>query len=139
MDKVFFIVYGDPRGKERPRVTNGHSYTPKATQEYENSVLLAYRKSYPDRIAWEKGVPLRVRLKAFYAIPQSQSKKRQQMMLDGLIVPTKAPDTDNVEKAIFDSLNKILFYDDSQIVDARVTKHYSHLPRVEVEVQEVKL
>ena len=36
---ITFIVYGEPKGKGRPRFTkNGRAYTPVTTQEYENAV-----------------------------------------------------------------------------------------------------
>lgn len=138
MDKVFFIVYGDPKGKARPRVTRGHAYTPKNTAEYENKVLLSYRKSYPDRIPWEHGVPLKARIRAYYAIPETITNKKKELMRKGEAFPTKKPDADNVEKIILDSLEKILFHNDAQFVDCRTTKHYGDVPRVEIEISEVK-
>ena len=51
-------------------------------------------------------------------------------MLTGNLRPTKKPDLDNVAKIILDSLNKIAYDDDSQIVDLHIRKYYSDNPRV---------
>lgn len=58
-------------------------------------------------------------------------------MLSGDIRPTKKPDMDNVIKIIADSLNKIAYRDDTQIVDCQVRKFYSEKPRVEVMIQTI--
>jgi len=59
-------------------------------------------------------------------------------MADGIIRPTKKPDIDNICKIICDSLNKIAYHDDSQIVDCQVRKFYSERPRVVVTISEAK-
>ena len=85
-----------------------------------------------------KGVQLDMRLTAYFAIPASTSKKRQQLMRDKVIRPTKKPDMDNIIKIIADALNGIAYYDDSQIVDTAVRKFYSDEPRVVVKISEVE-
>lgn len=139
MTEVRFIVWGDPVGKQRPRVVNGHAYTPDKTVAYEHRVLEAFRRAYPDYIRFEKDVPLRVRIRAFYAIPQSASKKAKAAMQAGLRKPLKKPDADNIEKIICDALNKFAYHDDAQIVDVRTTKDFSDEPRVEIEITELKI
>lgn len=50
---------------------------------------------------------------------------------------TKKPDVDNVSKAIFDCLNKVLWYDDSQIVELRCQKWIAsgdEQPHVEIHI-----
>ncbi len=58
-------------------------------------------------------------------------------MLNGIIRPTKRPDFDNIGKIICDSLNMIAYHDDSAIVDGRVRKFYSDVPRVEVIIKSI--
>ena len=50
--------------------------------------------------------------------------------------PTKKPDADNVVKIICDSLNKIAYYDDAQIVDVYFHKYYSENPRTLVVIDD---
>ena len=81
---------------------------------------------------------LDMRIKAYYSIPKSASKKKKAAMLAGKIRPTKKPDMDNVVKIIADSLNQIAYRDDTQIVDCQCRKFYSENPRVEVIIKSVE-
>lgn len=138
MKKVRFTVYGEPKGKGRPRFMVGtkHPYTPKDTVSYEVLTRMEYEyqcKGYrfPD------DAMLDMRIIAFYRIPKSMSKKKKAMMAAGAIRPTKKPDMDNVVKIIADSLNHVAYKDDTQIVDVQCRKFYSDEPRVEVTIREV--
>lgn len=101
-------------------------------------MIEAFRTAYPDFVRYEKGVPLRVRVTAYYGIPASTPQKQRALMLDNVIKPTKKPDFDNIDKIICDSLNGIAWYDDSQITNGGCTKRYSEDPRVEVVITEDK-
>ncbi len=147
---VKFIVYGEPRGKGRPRAAmrryageDGKErsftkiYTPEKTVTYENQVKLEYGVQchnfrFPDTAM------LDIRILAFYSIPKSTSKKKRQSMLEGTIRPTKKPDFDNVAKIICDSLNGIAYRDDAMIVDGTFQKFYGEQPRVEVTIRNVE-
>jgi Holliday junction resolvase RusA-like endonuclease len=71
------------------------------------------------------------------AVPKSYSKKRTEACLSGLELPTKKPDWDNVAKSVCDALNGIVYMDDTQIVDAHVTKVYAANAGVDVGVKEI--
>lgn len=137
--EVQFIVPGEVKGKGRPRVTirGGYAmaYTPKDTVNYENLVKYIYAEKCGHYFDEKK--PLYANIYAFYQIPKSTSKKKAKEMESKSIRPTKKPDLDNVAKLILDSLNKIAFNDDSQIVRLCVGKYYSDRPRVEVEIGEL--
>lgn len=139
MESISFTVWGEPQGKARPVVTKaGHAFTPKRTVTYEAQVIAEYRAAYPNRVRWEKGVPLKMRVAAYYAIPKSASAKDRQRMLDGDMLPTKKPDFDNIGKIICDALNGIAYYDDAQITSGGIKKAYSDEPRVEIMIYEDK-
>lgn len=132
-------MYGEPKGKGRPRFSTktGHAMTPKDTVNYETLVHMEYMNQcgnakFPD------DAMLDMRIKAYYSIPKSKSKKMKALMLEGIIRPTKKPDMDNVVKIIADSLNNIAYRDDTQIVDCQCRKFYSDTPRVEVRILEIK-
>ena len=112
MEKAKFTVYGEPKGKGRPRFNTktGHAITPKDTVSYENLVKLEWQTAYGTE-----------------SFPKAA-------MLAGEIRPTKKPDMDNVVKIIADSLNNLAYYDDTQIVDCQCRKFYSENPRVEVTI-----
>lgn len=133
---VEFTIPGDPCAKGRPRMTRaGHAYTPAKTVSYENLVKTIYiEKCYGKFLEG----PLEMRVCAYFTIPKSAGKKKKGDMLRGLIRPTKRPDIDNLFKIIADSLNKIAYDDDSQVVTATVEKMYAEQARVEVVIREIK-
>ncbi len=136
---VRFTVPGEPTGKGRPRFStrggNITTSTPEKTAIYENLVKLEFQRQcvggrFPD------GSQLYVDITAYYTIPKSTSKKKRAAMVAGVIRPTKKPDCDNVVKAILDSLNKVAYHDDSQVVDAAVHKYYGERPMVAVVISD---
>lgn len=128
-----FVIDGEPRGKGRPRFSsvNGQvrTRTPEGTVIYENLVRLSYQQQCGEPM-YEAKVPIVMEICAFYAMPQNISRKKRLQMLNGDIRPTKKPDIDNLCKIIMDSLNKVAYYDDAQIVRAIIMKEYSDRPRV---------
>ncbi len=136
--EVKFTIYGEPKGKGRPRFcrNTGHAMTPKDTVNYETLVRLEYGEEYGD-FHFPDDMMLDMRIMAYYSIPKSASKKKKAAMLLGTIRPTKKPDMDNVVKIIADSLNQVAYRDDTQIVDCQCRKFYSDIPRVVVTIRPV--
>ncbi|MFW6031676.1 MAG: RusA family crossover junction endodeoxyribonuclease [Myxococcota bacterium] len=111
--KVSFTVPGPPVPKARARrdPKRGRWYTPHATKAYMEAVR--WRANVAARGGWPVG------LACFFP----DAKRR---------------DGDNVLKGVLDACNEVLWDDDSQVVDKRVTKHVDRdKPRVEVEVEVV--
>ena len=136
---VKFTVLGEPRGKQRPRMTrNGHTYTPAETVQYENLVRMEYRRQCGD-YRFPDDAALDMRIMAYYAIPKSVSKKKRQEMLAHRIRPLKKVDCDNAVKIVADSLNNLAYRDDVQIVDCQIRKFYSPEPRIVVTIQEASV
>lgn len=139
--KVSFTVLGEPQGKGRPRFSKVgnyvRTYTPDKTVAYENLVKLEYESQCRGK-RFADDERLDMRIFAYYGVPSSASKKKKEMMMDGVIRPAKKPDMDNVVKVIADSLNNVAYKDDTQIVDAMVRKFYSDTPRVKVTIQSVR-
>ena len=131
---ISFTIDGKPRGKGRLRFTkSGNTYTPKETSEYEALVAMAY-KSKSKGEYFDKGVPLRMAIAAYYGIPKKAGKRESGQMVSGEIRPRKKPDLDNVIKIIMDALNGVAYLDDAQVVSVQAHKFYSLHPRVEVTV-----
>ena len=133
--KVKFTIPGEPKGKGRPRFSNGRATTPEATASYENLIQLYYIQQC-GRHPFEKDVPLDVRIVVYYSIPESASKKKKAMMAAHLLRPIKKPDADNVAKIAMDALNKLAYHDDAQVVDFQFRKFYSLRPRLVITIQE---
>lgn len=135
---IKFTVLGEPTGKGRPRFSNVgqyvKAYTPEKTVSYENLVKLEYRRQCHD-FQFGDGIPLDLRIAAYYSIPKSASKKKKVLMEQNKIRPMKKPDNDNIVKVIQDALNLVAYRDDVQIVDCQLRKFYSSNPRVVVTIQ----
>ena len=136
---IKFTVWGEPVAQGRPRVTtvNGHvrMYDPKKSRDYKHYVRLVASQHRPKELLTG---PLRLKVKVFRPTLKSFSKKKKVAAERGEIRPTTKPDVDNYIKSIFDGLNKVIWKDDSQVVDLQVSKFYSENPRIEVEIQELE-
>ena len=134
--RLVFNVPGPPQGKARARtVSQGgkvHSYTPAKTASYERSVAQAYKFSFPRQEVLTG--PIQLVLRAYYPIPTSWPQSQKAKALCDMLMPVVKPDIDNVIKCIADGLNGVAWEDDKQIVSIRAEKHYSPIPRVEVEI-----
>lgn len=123
-DKAITItIPGEPVGKARPRVTKFGTYTPEKTVIYETLVKEMFAIKYPRHKPYEG--PVKMKIKAWFTIPKSASKKKAAEMAAGTIRPTKKPDTDNIQKSIADALNGFAYKDDCQIVESEIEKWYS--------------
>jgi Holliday junction resolvase RusA-like endonuclease len=134
---IEFTVLGEPQGKGRPRFANMKgrviTRTPDATVLYENLIATEYRRQVGD-VRLPDDAILKLSILAYYTIPASASKKKQQQMEDGELRPAKKPDMDNIIKVVADSLNQVAYRDDAQIVDCQIRKYYSRQPRIEVKI-----
>jgi Holliday junction resolvase RusA-like endonuclease len=90
-----------------------------------------YKLSFPRQEPLTGAITLILR--AYYPIPQSWPQSKKAKALCGLIQPLVKPDADNIAKCM-DSLNGIAWVDDKQITSLQVTKAYSPIPRLEVEI-----
>lgn len=129
------VVEGKIKGKARPRIYKGHAITPADTVNYENWVKVSWQTADGRFL----NGPIKATINAYYKVPKSCTKKKLQAIRDGLEYPCKKPDADNVGKIILDSLNKIAYDDDSQIVQLIVNKYWTEkAERVEFELEEIK-
>lgn len=137
--RVEFVVLGDPQSKQRPRFARMgnfvRSYTPDETVRYETLVRLSYQQAGHGKLSGA----IRAIIKAYFSIPKSVSKKRHGLMAENKILPiTVSKDGDNICKIVLDSLNKIAYDDDRQVVEIHVYKLYAENPRVEVTLEEME-
>lgn len=139
--RVKFTILGEPEGKGRPRFRKQgpyvKTYTPESTVSYENLIKTEYRRQCND-YRFDDSAQLDVRIIAYYEIPKSKSKKVKKMMEEHQLRPLKKPDADNVIKVVLDSLNKIAYHDDTQVVDLQIRRFYSYDPKVIVTIQEAQ-
>ena len=136
--QLFFTVEGTPVGKGRPKFARRGNfvtaYTPTKTRTYESLIAEAAKK------AMGTSEPLQTPIAAYIyitvPIPQSYPKKRRDACLNGLERPCKKPDIDNIIKAFLDSMNGIVYDDDTQVVTLHSAKNYGSVGMVEVMIKE---
>ena len=78
--------------------------------------------------------PLKLNIIFYLPIPKSVSKKRRREMNLGLISAMHKPDIDNLCKFYLDSMNGVIFKDDSQVVFLSAQKKYSDNPHVLISI-----
>lgn len=128
---IRIVLAGEPRGKGRPRFSRktGRTYTPEQTRTYEAQLAWAAQVQMAGRPPLIG--PLAVTIIARKSVPASFSKKQKAAAAAGALRPTVKPDFDNFAKCV-DALNKIVWNDDAQVVEARVRKFYSEKPEMEI-------
>lgn len=96
---VSFTVPGEPRSKQRPRVTQRGTFTPKVTLDQERRVLAAW-------------------------LDQGEPPFEYQMVVDiDFFLGTRyRKDIDNMGKLVLDALNKHAFEDDHAVVGLNLRK-----------------
>lgn len=134
---IQFHVPGAPVGKGRPRIgrvgAHARMFTPAKTVSYESTVALAAQQAMQGRGLMQGAVSVHLLIDC--PIPASWSQKKQAQAKAGQIHPTTKPDIDNVEKAIFDALNGVVWRDDVQVVRVSKAKSYAATPGVRVSVE----
>ena len=116
-----------------------HAYDESSYAGWKDHARLAASKAMTDTSTGEVRLPIdkamAVRIEAYFAIPESVSRKLRLKMTDGSVRPCKTPDADNIAKAVNDSLTGIAIRDDKYIVSLTVLKWYSDRPRVSVDIE----
>jgi Holliday junction resolvase RusA-like endonuclease len=130
-----------PKGRHRSRIVFPkvgkpfvHHYADAETEAYEatlGQLAALHMRSKPPTAN-----PVALLVHAFLRVPESWSRREREAAMAGAILPTSRPDGDNFLKVVQDSLNKICYLDDSQIVDARVIKRYDQTSAIRIEIRE---
>lgn len=135
MQKCDFWVEGKPQGKGRARITKWGAYTPQKTVDYENDIRASFIDQCPKFHISDK--PLNIKIEAYFKVPDSFSKNKKKLVEDGCILPTKKPDIDNIAKVVLDALNKVAYYDDTQVIQLTVEKKYYNTDGLIVIIKEI--
>ncbi|MED3269276.1 RusA family crossover junction endodeoxyribonuclease [Bacillus thuringiensis] len=135
---IQFTIMTEPVAQGRPRASTVHGkvrmYDPKKSRDFKRYVSAIAAKFAPACLL--EG-PLQLEVKVYKPSLKSFSKKKALAAEEGLLRPTTKPDVDNYVKGVKDALNKVIWNDDSQVVDLKVSKWYSEKPRIEVTVKEL--
>lgn len=134
---IEIVLLGKPVAKGRPRFSKatGRAYTPATTVKYETMLRYAAEQAMAGRPPLEGA--LRLHMHVVVPVPVSWAKKKQAAALAGEIHPVSKPDWDNFGKVV-DAANLVVWVDDSQVVDGRVTKTYGERPGMWIRVEPIE-
>ena len=121
-----FTVSGEPKSQPRVKAMRCGGfiriYTPKTADEWKGLVASAARPFLP---AEPIRGPLRLSLAFRFKRPASHLTSKGALTKSAPTAHISKPDTDNLGKAIMDTLTDVgLWKDDCQVVDLRATKTY---------------
>lgn len=121
------VSLGGPAvGKGRPRATRtGRVYTPAPTRRYETELKGEAQRAMAGRPLLEG--PVAVTVSITFAVPASWPAWKRESALAGKLVPTVKPDFDNLVK-VCDAFKGVVWRDDAQVVDAKISKIYGEKP-----------
>lgn len=135
MKTILFEIMGEPVAQGRPRAGKSFSgktvlYDPLKSRDFKQYVKLVAAQNAPKELI--EG-PIILNVDFYRATPKKFKTGPKQLLIDsGALRPTTKPDVDNYVKGIKDGLNKVIWQDDSQVVELTVRKFYSLSPRVVV-------
>ena len=113
-----FRFFVEPKVKERPRFSRGHTYTPAKTKKFEEEIRGIARNYILHRYSgspWPLKQPLIAEITFYFKRPKKPK----------FDVPATKSDLDNFCKSLLDALNKLVIQDDALIVKMIAEKKYS--------------
>lgn len=126
--KIVFDI--EPVPASRPRVTRWGVHYLKTYEQFRTDMVKLLYGVKRTLLA----EPLRLDVSFFIRIPKSFSKKKRDAMDGTYCVSTM--DLDNLEKAVYDSMNGHVYKDDKQIVEHTTRKKWvKDNPRIEVTIK----
>lgn len=138
---IEFFIPGKPVPKARARVVRRRdgkvmSFTPEATANFELHVKFIAAGAMQGKAPLS--APLCMDMVICLSPPQSWSRKKIDAAIEGRVLPTVKPDVSNVQKAVEDAMNGIVYIDDSQLCQINTRKCYSAHPGVKVTVKQLE-
>ncbi len=127
INKIIITVYGNPVSKKahrsyyNKRIGRISTYSDAKQVNWEALIKLIASQHRPEKLL---NCPLSVDATFYLLKPRSKPKK--------CLYPDTKPDHDNLEKALYDALEGIVYVNDSRIVDKKFKKRWGDPPRVEV-------
>jgi Holliday junction resolvase RusA-like endonuclease len=143
--QTVFIVRGAPTPKARPRSAIGRDSTgvvgimvrtPGKTKRYEQDVATAAKAAHGSKPLFIGAISVSCEFRM--PITESWPEGKRMAAAGGLIHHISKPDKDNLEKAVFDACNGVIWKDDCQIVAGTFSKVYSLEPCAIVTVESLE-
>ncbi len=128
---IQFTAYGIPVPMARARVFMDkktgkvRAANPRRCSDWKQSIAMQALEHRPSTLM---DGPIRIEATFYLLKPKSKRAK----------YPATKPDWDNLAKALTDSLEGLIYTNDSRIVEAHIRKEYGDPPRVEIRVTPVE-
>jgi Holliday junction resolvase RusA-like endonuclease len=138
-------ILGEPKPKQSARFCKVgkfmRSYQTKEVKQNEQNIQGQILATLPEGfVPFSEAIAI-TKLHYVFSPLSSFSKKQKALIDSGIIVykHTKPDLTDNLSKGLFDAMQGIVFINDSQIVSMdNVKKYYGNIPRIEIELEEIR-
>lgn len=127
-------VAAQPVAKPRPRVVNGHTYTPTQAREAEHRIREAWLQAGH---GLQTG-PLRATVVVVLRRPAAHfgtGRNGGSVRAAAPTWPTTRPDLDNYVKTVLDGLNGVAYADDGAVVELLARKQFGELAKWEISVE----
>lgn len=111
---LYICVPGAPVGWQRSGGNGKRRFTQPKTRAKETEIAQCAQLAMVGRQPFNCAV--RVFVTAWMPIPESWSKSKKALAIDGTTKPTAKPDIDNVLKLVLDALNGVAWKDDAAVV-----------------------
>lgn len=139
MATIRFTIPGDPNAQRRHRIVKvakfARLHQDARDGQWKGGAQMHMLDAMGDRAPFSG--PVRLVLRAFWALPKSAERKRDPRPAERYPVNK---DADNVAKSLMDAGNGVLYVDDRQVVVLVVEKWraaQSEPGRIEVEIEEI--
>ena len=125
-----------PVPKERAQIVRregelgASGYTPARTKVFSAMVTEIVKRAFAGRAPLDE--PVELEMVFAMEVPKSWPKWRRAAALEGSVAPTGRPDMDNLEKALLDAFNGMLFADDALVVARHARKIYARQAHIRV-------
>lgn len=127
-----FEIMGAPIPAARPRVCRYGTFNPKAKEQIKTGIEIKAQANIKKITGLPLEDPISLHVRFYMPIPKSYSKKKKDLLKGQPHI--RRPDADNLLIFLMNSMNGIIFKDDSQVYDLTVTKNYSENPRTELSI-----
>ena len=126
---IIFEILGKPVPQKQTQFFRGHAYDP--SKKIKNMLqwqIASYAPKEP------LSGPIILDIAFFFPIPASTSGVKRRQMLNGVLQHTIRPDIDNCAYLITNAMKKIIYNDDSQIVELYLHKRYGEIAKTCVKI-----
>lgn len=126
---LLFEIHMIPRPQKQTQVGKGIWYDP--SKSVKQQIQWQIRPHAPKEPL--QG-PLHVFISFYLPIPKKAAGTLRQQMANGIALPVRRPDIDNLAYIVTNAMKEIIYEDDAQIVDLTLSKRYGDEPKTVIKV-----